>query len=139
MAKQREYHNLAGFLRDVAAAIAAGHELAHELWSVLDELEDTFGDTGLPGAEDAPGEGSDDGLDLPDQPDLPGLGGAPPGHGTGEHPNMDWTRRLGDAVERLVALETARGRVPSDTAHLASAFGGPAALKEIRNGSKPQA
>lgn len=112
-----KYHNLEGIIRDINRAF---HDGDYDIVGTLCDLLDDFEDARVGIAEDAAGEGTHDGLDLPDQQELPGLGGPAQGHGSLQHPDLDLATRLGHAVERITQLESAQGRVPSDTAHLAS-------------------
>lgn len=115
MAK-REYHNLRGLVRDMQRALREGDY--SEVTALVDLIDD-IADARVGIAEDASGDGPDDGLDLPDQSGLPGLVGSPQGHDTMLPQDVDIQARLADAVERLTRLESSNGRVPRDAAHLA--------------------
>lgn len=119
----REYHNLRGVVRDITRALREGdYSEVRAFVDLLDDFADA--DAGFQAAEDASGEGADDGLGLPVQQEFPSMGGAATGHDSVQPPDLDLAARLGHAVERITQLESHEGRVPSDAAALATAVHG---------------
>lgn len=130
-----KYHNLEGLIRDINRCF---HDGEYDLIGNLCDLLDDFEDARVGIAEDTAGEGPDAGLGLPDQLDLPGLGGPTPGHDSVRAQDLDIAARLEHAVERITQLESSRGRVPSDTAHLASAIDRHSLVVETRETKSPK-
>lgn len=88
----KAYHNLAGWIRDVRAALKEGDEHAYEAAELIQELDDLIG--GYPDGE--PGLGDSPGLDSP-SPD----GDSGPDAGSGQH----------QVARPGVVVDPVRGRV----------------------------
>lgn len=112
MASDRKYHNLAGFLRDVRAVLAAGHELAYELCEVLREVDDLVewddgsdgSDSGMETPVETTGGEPQLDLDLRDAADGGSMGGPATGHGPVQSPGLDGQSGVGTPMERARAL-----------------------------------
>jgi len=113
---QRAYHNLAGFVRDLTAAIAAGHQLAYELAELIAEVDDLIDASVALPEGDALEEPRDE-VDLPDAADEPALGGPAPGHGavcgTQLVPGARMEPQMGHRRAEQLSLAGARGVAPT--------------------------
>lgn len=117
----REYHNLRGVVRDITRALREGdYAEVRAFVDLLDDFADA--DAGMEDADDTSRDGGATQLELPELAVGQGLADAPQGHDSMRPEELDIVSRLGHAVERITRLEAAQGRVPSDAAHLATAF-----------------
>lgn len=105
----RAFHNLAGLVRDLRAALQAGETLAYEFAELLLEVDDLIigtpdDDSGLPDPDGSAGGGGQLDLDVPDAPDGGALGGLASGHAPVQPDVIRVSPGVGASMERVRAL-----------------------------------
>lgn len=109
----RNFHNLAGFIRDLRACLSAGHELAYELAELILEVDELV-DPSVAAAADSAVQQSEAQLDLPDCDDSGEIRGFAPRHDTSGGTPLGSVPRLESPMERVRHLASQAMRQPGN-------------------------